>query len=189
MTQTENPECNCTGHGRTSGQRQTAGEDLAKVVKAQIPQDYEASFNVRLVPAHSLERDVQVQASCKPRGNSLGWDHGMATIDPGLVATLNKADKVMVAWLAKDTANAQRFLANPVAAIREAGVELTRAEEKALARANDATSAARVVGPGIKVASLSAQAFPNGRIGSIGSGRTDGKTDDFACGPKAKKKG
>ena len=46
----------------------------------------------------------------------------------------------MVAWLAKDAGNARRFLANPVAAMREAGVELSRADEKALARAGEAAA-------------------------------------------------
>ena len=179
-------DCGCGGAHPASAQGQAAGEVLGKVVKAHVPQDYEANFNVRLVPARSLENGIQLQPRCKPRGNMTGWDHGTVALDPGLVATLGEADKLMVTWLAKDTANAQRFLANPVAAMREAGVQLTRAEEKALARANEATSAARVVGPGINVVSLSAQVFPKGRVGGIGSSKTDGKTDDFTCGPKRK---
>ena len=92
----------------------------------------------------------------------------------------------MVDWLANDTVNSQSFLASPVDAMREAGVQLSRAEEKALARSNEAASATRVVGPGAKVTSLSAQAYPNGRVGGLGSGNAGGKTDDFDCGPKRK---
>jgi len=186
----EQKPCNCGGHGPTSGQSQPAGEDFAKVVKAAVPQDYKANFHIRLVPARSLESGVRAEAQCMPRGHASGWHHGTETIDPGLVAVVNKGDKVMVAWLAKDTANAQRFLANPVAAMREAGVELSREQEKALARSNEAAATARVVGPGVNIASLSAQVYPKGRVGGLGSGRSggkiDGKTDDFGCAPKRK---
>jgi len=54
-------KCNCGSRGPTGGQSQTAGVDLAKVVRAQVPQDYEANFNIRLIPARSLESGVQVQ--------------------------------------------------------------------------------------------------------------------------------
>ena len=178
--------CNCGGHGSIGGQSQPAGEVPAKVLRAVVPQDYEAKFNIRLVPARSLENGVKVEPRCKPRGHAPGWNHDTGMIAPDLVVTLKNADKLMIAWLAKDTANAQSFLANPVAAMREAGVGLARADEKVLARANEAADAARVVGPGVKVASLSARAYPKGRIGGLGPARTDGKTDDFDCGPKRK---
>lgn len=178
--------CNCGGHGSTGGQSRPAGEILGKVLRAVVPQDYEAKFNIRLVPGRSLENGVLAQPRCKPRGHAPGWNHDTGTIAPDLVATLKNADKLMIAWLAKDTANAQSFLANPVAAMREAGVELARADEKALARANEDANSARVVGPGVQVASLSARAYPKGRIGGLGSAKPDGKADDFDCGPKKK---
>ena len=37
---------------------------------------------------------------------------------------------------------------------------------------------------------MTAQAFPNGRVGAVGprkpDGKQDGKVDDFGCGPKRK---
>ncbi|HXO70021.1 MAG TPA: hypothetical protein VN838_13755 [Bradyrhizobium sp.] len=182
----EQKPCNCGGHGPAGGQSQPTGETLATLVKAAVPQDYQGNFNIRLVGAHSLETGVKAQPRCRPRGHSVGWDRGDLAIDPGLVATLNKADKLMVDWLAKDTANAQSFLADPVIAMRKAGVELSRAEEKTLARANEAAGATRFVGPGVKIGTVSAKAYPNGRIGGLGPNKTDGKTDDFDCGPKRK---
>jgi hypothetical protein len=173
-----------------SGQSPPTGEDLPKVVKAAITQDYEATFNIRLVPARSLEDPDLTQRRCMPRGHAPGWDYGILTIDPGLAGIIAKGDKPVIAWLAKDAANAQHFLANPVAALREAGVELTREQEKALTRSIEAASATRVVGPGVKIASLSARAYPKGRVGGVRSGRTDGKpgarTDDFGCEPRRK---
>lgn len=190
--------CNCGGQGTTTAQTLQSTDALAKVVMAKVSQDHEATFNIRVVPANSLGKVLEVQPKCKPRGHRTGWDlHDAVAISPGLVATLGKANNAMVAWLAKDTANTQRFLANPVAAMREAGVELSRSDEKALSRANAEASAARVVGPGVRIASLSAQTFPNGRVGGIGPSKTDGggrpggaagggKPDDFDCGPRRK---
>ena len=185
----EQKTCGCGGQGSTIGESQPASDHLAQVVKAVVPQDHDAKFNIRLVPGHSLEKGLELQPLCRPRGHAPGWNHGGLAIDPGLVATLSKANNAMVGWLAKDAGNAQRFLANPVAAMREAGVELSRAEEKALVRSNEAAAASRVVGPGVRITALSAKAYPNGRVGGIGPGRTDGgggKTDDFDCGPKRK---
>lgn len=179
-------KCNCGANGAATAQAETSGEPVTKMVKAEVPQQYEAKFNVRIVPGRSLDAALEARPHCKPRGHSHGWTPGTLGIDRDLVATLAKADKTMVAWLAKDTANAQHFLANPVAAMREAGVALSRAEEKTIARASAASAAARNVGPGVNVASLTAKAFPDGRVGGLGSLKPDGKADDFGCGPKRK---
>ena len=127
-------KCSCGGHSTSNGASQTAGEQLAKIVRAQVPQDYDANFRIRLVPARTLESNLRLQPHCMPRGHVPSGDPSPFMISPDLAATLSKADKVMISWLARDTANAQRYLADPVAALREAGVELSRAEEKALAR-------------------------------------------------------
>ena len=182
----ERERCNCTPSGGTAAQSPTAGDEVTKVVKANVPQDTQASFNLRIVPGRSLKGALEVQPYCKPRGHAHGWTPGTLGIDSALLATLAKADKAMVAWLGRDNENARRFLANPVAAMREAGVELSRADEKALARAAEAAGAVRTVGPGVDVASVTVKAFPNGRIGAVGPRKPDGKADDFGCGPKRK---
>ena len=187
-------DCNCNPGGGPAAEASAAGEAVAKVVKANVPQDAQASFNLRIVPGRGLKGALEVQPNCKPRGHSHGWTPGILGVDSALLGTLAKADKTMVAWLAKDAGNARRFLANPVAAMREAGVELSRADEKALARAGEATAAARSVAPGVDVVSVAVQAFPNGRVGAVGprkpdgkqDGKPDGKVDDFGCGPKRK---
>jgi hypothetical protein len=91
-----------------------------------------------------------------------------------------------VAWLAKDSGHAQQFLANPVAAMAEAGVALTRAQQKDLARSSEEAAAARTVKDGENGVSMVTQVFPKGRVGSIGSRRPDGDADDFGCGPRRK---
>ena len=180
--QSTQKDCGCGSASQVSTSNQTAVQQVTKLVRAQVPQDYSTNLKVRLVPARSLDKAVHAEPRCKPRGNVTPWDQASLTLDAKLADSLSKADKVMVAWLARDTANAQSFLTNPLAAMRKAGVQLTRAEEKALARASEAAAAGRVVGPGINVASLSAQAYPKGRVGSISAS----KTEDFSCGPKRK---
>lgn len=179
-------KCKCGESGVAGAQASGADEDSTRLVEAEVPQDYKASFNLRIVPGRSLESALRPSARCTPRGSTAGWAAGTPAIEPGLVATLARADKAMIAWLAKDAANAKAFLANPVAAMREAGIKLSRPEEKALARAHEAARASRVVAPGVNIDSIEAQAFPNGRVGGVGTGKPAGKTDDFGCGPKRK---
>jgi hypothetical protein len=180
-------KCSCAGAGTNSAQPQSTEERFAKIVKAQVPQGQEAKFNVRIVPGRSLAAGLTHRVQyCKPRGDRPSWTAGAAGLSAELVATLAKADKPMMAWLAKDAANAQRFLANPVAAMQEAGIELARAAQKALARASLAAEATRAVSPGVNVAALTAKAFPDGRVGGLGSGKPGAGADDFGCAPKKK---
>lgn len=178
-------ECSCNASGET-GPPDAADTEATKVVKAQVPQEVRASFNLRVVPGRSLGGALERQRACRPRGHTQPWTPGLLGLDEALVKTLAMADKAMVAWLAKDAGNARRFLASPVAAMREAGIELSRTEEKALARATEAAASARTVGPGVDVASVKVQAFPNGRVGAPGGRKPDGKADDFGCAPKRK---
>lgn len=178
--------CNCSGHGAQDAQAQATNETLGKLLRAEVPQTYETKLNIRLVPGPSLETAVLAQPRCKPRGHSPGWSNDTGVISPDLLNTLKNADKLMVAWLAKDTQNAQSFLANPIAAMREAGLELTRVEEKALARSVDAAKSARVVGPGVNISAVSVQAYPAGRVGELGPLKPDVKPIDFGCGAKRK---
>jgi hypothetical protein len=173
--------CHCGNQGRSGS------ANLEKLVMAKVPQDFNANFRIRLVPARDLDLSAEREERCRPRGQRKGWTVGPPTLDGKLIATLNKADATMITWLAKDPTNARRFLSAPVAAMREAGVELSRAEAKALSRANEAAQAARVVGPGVRVASLVAEAYPNGRIGRL-KPRPDADGDDepFGCEPRKK---
>lgn len=179
-------DCNCGATSTAGAQAPPAGDVVRKLVRAEVPQDYQAKFNVRIVPGRSIEGAHLVRPQCLPRGHAQGWVPGALGISQQLAATLAKADKTMVAWLAKDAANAQRFLENPAGAMREAGVELTRAEEKLLARASAASGAARHVAPGVNVVSLTAKAYPDGCVGATGAVKPGRKADDFGCGPKRK---
>jgi len=100
-----------------------------------------------------------------------------------LVDKLKKADKTVIAWLAKDEANARLFMARPAEALAKAGIDLTRADQKAIDRTHREVREVAVVGPGVKVASFTATAFPRGQIGKIKPGRKpkDERNDNIGC--------
>ena len=182
-----NTSCGCDNSLPASTATPGAGEAITKLVKAQVPQDVQSNFNLRIVPARSLDGLTKTPAQCQPRGHAAhGWTAGQFGVDAVLVSALAKGDKALVAWLAKDNSHAQKFLASPVAAMAEAGVELTRAQQKALARSSEEAAAARTVKNGENGVSMVTQVFPKGRVGSIGTHKPEGATDDFGCGPKRK---
>jgi hypothetical protein len=192
----ENVPCGCTGGaGATTVAGETAADQaddrIAKVLRAQVPQSYEASFNVRVVPARSLADALVERPGCKPRGHRKGWGPltaGLAQeLTPALADKLARADKTVMAWLARDKANAQRFLAQPLQALAEAGVELERSEHKALARAQAAAAATQMVPPGVTVTSVAAEAVPNGRVGGIARPKPGAGAEAVPdCGPRRK---
>ena len=153
-----------------------------------MAQTYDAKFNVRIVPARSLLDPAALRPRCRPRGNTQGWTG--PSISPGLVGALAKADKAVIGWLARDKANAQRFLADPVAALREAGVSLDRAQLKELVRARAAAETTHLVPPGVTVKEVAVEAFPKGRVGGITTPKPGGSGGDadtiISCGPKRK---
>src|SRR5690606_31458295 len=82
-----------------------------------------------------------------------------------LVEKLVEANSRISAWLAKDPANARAYLDDPVAALGEAGVDLSRAEAKAVARAHAALKEEAVLPPGARIAALEAVAVKRGKVG------------------------
>jgi hypothetical protein len=183
---TGHEKCNCGSGSPVTVQGPPAVDPAATLVKANVPQGYEAKFNIRIVPGRSIKDAIDLRPDCKPRGHRQGWTAGTLGLTPEVVAVLARSDKAMTAWLAKDAANAQRYLANPVAAMREAGVDLSRAEEKTLSRLNAEVNDARKIPSAGNVASIAATMYPNGRVGGIGTTKPDRKPDDFGCNPKRK---
>jgi len=188
--------CGCVGAGvaATAPSESTAvaaDDRIAKVLRAQVPQSYEAKFNVRIVPGRSLGDVLVERPGCKPRGHRKGWGlltAGLAQeLTPALVDKLASADKAVMAWLAKDKGNAQRFLAEPMQALSEAGVQLERGEQKALARARTAAAATQLVPPGVDVTSVVAEAVPGGRVGGVARPKPGAGADAPPdCGPRRK---
>jgi len=155
--------------------------DQSEMVVAKVPQGYETNINVRLVPGGDVEITPSPKV-CRPREGALRRDAEPLALPPDLIEKLKKADKAVVAWLAQDEANAAQFIARPAEALVKAGVDLTRADQKAIDRARSEVGEATVVGPGVKVASFTAVAFPGGRIGKIKPGaKPQDKPNNIAC--------
>jgi hypothetical protein len=151
-----------------------------EAVVAAIPQGFDARIKVRFVHA----RDIGVMTldpGCSPRQGVPG---PATVLLPGLVAKLQKADQQVITWLAKDSANAKRFLEQPVAALREAGIELDRSELKALERAHAAVREASVVPPGVTLERLDASAHRTARVGDKVPGKkSEPPRSDRGCRP------
>lgn len=188
---THKTDCGCNNSGSNSGVGSVSTmptESGSKILKAQVAQTYDTRFNVRIVPARSLVDSVSSQPRCKPRGNKPGWTG--PSMSSGLVDALASADRAMMEWLARDKGNAQRFLADPVGALRDAGVHLDRARLKELVRARTTAETTQRVPPGATVHEVTAEAFPNGRVGSISVRKPGGPGGDvhntIHCGPRRK---
>lgn len=156
--------------------------DRGEMIVAKVPQGYETNINVRLVPGRDVEI-APIPKECRPRKGAPRRDAEPLDLPPDLVVKLKDADKAVVAWLAEDEANARLFVARPAEALVKAGVDLTRADQKAIDRTHREVAQATVVGPGVKVANLTATAFPRGHIGRIkpSAKPNDDGNDNFKC--------
>lgn len=155
--------------------------DRGEMIVAKVPQGYETNINVRLVPGRDLEFTL-IPKGCRPRKGAPRRDAEPLDLPPDLVVKLKHADKAVVAWLAEDEANARLFVARPAEALVKAGVDLTRSDQKAINRTHREVSQTAVVGPGVKVASFTATAFPRGHIGRIKPGaKPDDGNNSIGC--------
>lgn len=143
--------------------------DHTEMVVAKVPQGYETNINVRLVPGQ-IVGITTVPKGCQSRQGAHRRDVEPLDLPPDLTDKLKQADKAVVAWLAQDEANAKLFMARPAEALVKAGVELTRADQKAIERTNRQVREAAVVAPGVKVAELAVATFPHGQVGRIKPG-------------------
>lgn len=139
-----------------------------ELIVGKVPQGYETNINVRLVPGR--EFDLSAILGCRPRKGAPRRDAEPLALPPDLLGKLKLADKAVVAWLAKDEANAQLFMQRPAEALAQAGVDLTRAELKTIERVHSEVREAAVIAPGVKVAALNVVAFPRGQVGKIKPG-------------------
>lgn len=156
--------------------------DRGEMIVAKVPQGYETNINVRLVPGRDVEI-THIPKGCRPREGAPRRDAEPLDLPPDLIDKLKNADKAVVAWLAQDEANARVFMARPAEALVKAGVDLTRADQKAIDRTHREVGQAAVVGPGVKVASFTATAFPRGHIGKIkpGAKPKNERNDNIGC--------
>jgi hypothetical protein len=151
---------------RSSNETTRAGGEL---VVGKVPQGYATNINFRLVRGVGFDRVAELRG-CQPRQGAPRRNTELVDLPAEVVAKLKEADQTVVAWLAEDEANAKRFLSQPALALVEAGVDLSRAEQKAIARSHRQVKEATVVPPGVKVGEIGASGYPRGKVGKVGPG-------------------
>ena len=150
-------------------------------VVAQIPQGYEGKLNVRLLPIRDFDLG-SIRLGCRPRKGGSRRDADPVALPADLTDKLRDANKKVISWLNADPANSRLFLTSPVEALKKAGVELTRPEEKALDRVHRDNNEAGAIAPGVSITDLNAVAHPTGRVGGIKPGTTTTGGREVGCG-------
>lgn len=151
------------------------------LVQARIPPGYNTNINVRFVPGRNIGDLVAIPKTCKPRNGKKHPKADLLALPDKLVAKLVASDKKMIAWLARDEANTRLFLSHPAEAMKKAGIDLSRAEQKLLHRTREEVAQSTMIGPGVKVVNISTAVFPDGRIGKLGNGHRPGGRDSNTC--------
>jgi hypothetical protein len=159
-----------TQHNLSRAVPSASGEEAtgAEAVLARVPAEQHQTINIRLVRG---TRFVELfPRACRPRGDrpQTGFDRPpVAQLSSAVIGKLRDSNDRVMSWLAASEANARSFLENPAAALKEAGVDLTRADEKAIVRAREDLSGATVLPPGTDLTGLTVKAFPKGEVGKI----------------------
>ena len=170
---------NCGGaHASASGTGATIATDVGadQPIVANVSPGFEAHINVRLLPAKNIELG-HAKGACRPRAGAVRHDVEPLDLPEDLVDRLREANTAMVAWLAKDADNPRRYLDDPVAALAEAGVELSRAHVVSLTRSHRAVREQAVVPPGAAISGLSVVAAKRGKVGDHGPVKGASKPD------------
>jgi hypothetical protein len=156
-------------------------------VVAQIPQGYEGKISVRLLPIRDFDLGT-IRLGCRPRKGGSRRDADQVPLPADLTDKLRDANQKVISWLNADAANSRLFLNSPVEALKKAGVELTRPEEKAIDRVHRDNNEAGAIAPGVRITDLNAAAHPTGRVGSTKPGSTVTGGREVGCGFKRKGK-
>lgn len=135
----------------------------AQPIRAIVQPGFDAKVSIRIVPGKDIFTEPP-RPACRPRGDR---PYGIRPLPytPDLVVKLTEANAGVSAWLAKDESNARAFLDNPVAALAEAGVDLTRAEAKAVSRTHALLKEDAVLPPGAQISTLDVVAVKRGKVG------------------------
>ena len=174
------------GHAGARDPARKAGPDAGgEMVVAKVPQGFETRINIRLVPGRDVRFPPEI-FGCRPRKGAPRRDAEPVPLPGSLAGKFAEVNRKVIEWLAREPANAQLFLERPVEALTKAGVDLTRAEQKALARSHRSVSDSIALPPGSKVIGLTASAFPKGRVGGLKAGPRPKERDDSESEPKGK---
>lgn len=134
----------------------------AATVQPRAQQAYDLNLSINFVPGR--ESLATVALGCRPRQGAQRVNVEPVDLPPSARRFLAEINAPMLAWLARDASHQAAFLADPVAALAQAGFKLERADAKAFSRVRESLGAAEAVTPGLQVRSVTLSVDPKGRI-------------------------
>jgi hypothetical protein len=184
--------CTCNEEpGKTpSGGQGSTGTSVASdavfhPIRAVIQPGFEHAVSIRIVPGRDMFA-APIAEGCQPRGDRppRPWPWPFSE---DLVAQLTDANTKLVAWLSSTDDNSKQFLDDPVTALASAGVELSRADMKSIARSHAAVREDAVLPPGAKLTALKVTASRRGKVGDVDTSKAGGRTHVGPIDPPAVK--
>ncbi|MDQ0000148.1 MULTISPECIES: hypothetical protein [Pseudarthrobacter] len=157
-------------------QTTNADSGTSRPIRVRIEAGFDSKVSIRIVPGRDLFKEPQ-REECSPRGDR-PYAVRPIPFPADLVEKLVKANTAVIGWLAKDKANAEKFIHDPLVALERAGVELSRAEAKALSRSHGALRDEAVLPPGAAISTLTVSATTRGKIGDIRPSKRPHDTPD-----------
>lgn len=148
----------------------------ASTVRAQIQQAYDLHLTVNFKPSRAIDV-ISLRKTCQPRRGASRVEADPLDLPEPTRKKLLGANKRVVEWLAAHPDNQRAFLANPVAALQKAGVELARDDLKAIDRVRAAFGSVAVA-PGLQLRSVAATA-DNGSVKTQGGERSNWKPPEL----------
>lgn len=138
-------------------------------VNVKLQQAYDVRVSLEFRPAGEIP--VSRAVGCRPRQGGERVDKQPLDLPEEIRGRLKEIDGRLIGWLAKDEGNRHAFVSDPLGALRESGIELDRADLKALSRAREEAGRSVAVTPGLQLREVGAVAKTKGRIRPVGGAK------------------
>jgi hypothetical protein len=133
----------------------------ARTLQPRASQAYDLNLKVTFLPGRT---GLPVAAlGCQPRQDGQRVDVPALDLPPSTHRFLQEANATVLDWLARDASHQAAFVADPLAALQQAGLKLARSDAKALARLRDGLASAQAITPGLQLRTLHTAVDPKGR--------------------------
>jgi hypothetical protein len=157
-----------------------AATEPTPTVVAQRSEAYDLHLKVNVLPARDILGTVLL--GCQPRQGAQRIKKDSVELPEDTRHALGLANRQLIDWLAKSQANAQAFLADPLAALGQAGVKLDRSHLKAIDRVMREVGQSQAVWPGLQMQSVQVSARSQGTVPAVEGSPPPA---DCGCGGKS----
>lgn len=131
-------------------------------VNVKTHEAYDLNVTVEFLPTRKIPQ-TRV-AHCQPRQGAERVRRDPLDLPEETRDWLVSINDAVIAWLARDERNRKAFIADPVRALGDIGVEMDRTHLKALARARETIGMGEAAAPGLQLRSVRATAKKTGRV-------------------------